>query len=173
MSALDNNPDNLNFLSPLNFNFRLKRAPNLNFFVQKINLPSIGFTSTQQTNPFVNIPIAGDHVQYGDLTVTFKVDEDLNNYLEIHNWIRALTFPDNFEEYSNLSRNPEYTGEGITSDIILIISNSVKIPNFEVNFRNAYPTSLTALSFQTTDTTVEFISATATFKYIMYDIVKI
>lgn len=173
MSALSNNPSNLNFLSPLNFNFRLKRAPNLNFFIQKVNLPGISFPSAVETNPFVNIPIAGDHLQYGDLSVTFKVDEDLNNYLEIHNWIRALTFPDNFDEYKAISKNPEFTGNGITSDITLIISNSVKIPNFEVNFRNAYPTSLSALSFQTTDSTVEFITATATFKYIMYDIVKI
>ncbi len=101
MSALSNNPTSLNFLSPLNFNFRLKRPPNLNFFIQKVNLPGISFPSPNETNPFVNIPVAGDHL------------------------------------------------------------------------RNAYPTSLTALSFQTTDTTVEFISATATFKYIMYDIVKI
>lgn len=173
MSALSNNPSNLNFLSPLNFNFRLKRAPNLNFFIQKVNLPGISFPSAVETNPFVNIPIAGDHLQYGDLSVTFKVDEDLNNYLEIHNWIRALTFPDNFDEYKTISKNPEFTGNGITSDITLVISNSVKIPNFEVNFRNAYPTSLSALSFQTTDSTVEFITATATFKYIMYDIVKI
>lgn len=173
MSALANNPSNLNFLSPLNFNFRLKRAPNLNFFIQKINLPGISFPSITETNPFVNIPIAGDHLQYGDLSVTFKVDEDLNNYLEIHNWIRALTFPDNFTEFANISKNPEYTGEGVTSDLTLIISNSVKIPNYEVQFRNAYPTSLSALSFQTTDTTVEFISATVTFKYLMYDIVKI
>lgn len=173
MSALDNNPKSLNFLSPLNFNFRLKRAPNLNFFIQKVNLPAISFPSAAETNPFVNIPIAGDHLQYGDLSVTFKVDEDLNNYLEMHNWIRALTFPDNFDEYKAISKNPEYTGTGLTSDITLIIANSVKIPNYEVNFRNAYPTSLSALSFQTTDSTVEFITATVTFKYTMYDIVKI
>lgn len=173
MSALSNNPKSLNFLSPLNFNFRLKRAPNLNFFIQKINLPAISFKSAVQTNPFVNISLSGEHLDYGDLSVTFKVDEDLNNYLEIHNWIRSLTFPDNFDEYKNLSKNAEYTGEGLTSDITLIISNSVKVPNFEVNFRNAYPTSLSALSFQTTDTTVEFITATATFDYMMYDIVKI
>lgn len=173
MSALANNPANLNFLSPLNFNFRLKRAPNLNFFIQKVNLPAVSFKSVVQPNPFVNVPVAGDHLDYGDLSVTFKVDEDLNNYLEIHNWIRSLTFPENFEEYENIKRNAEYTGQGLTSDITLIISNSVKIPNFEVNFRNAYPTSLSALSFQTTDSTVEFITATATFEYLLYDIVKI
>lgn len=173
MSALANNPQSLNFLSPLNFNFRLKRAPNLNFFIQKINLPSIGIKSTIQTNPFVNIPIPGDHLDYGELSVTFKVDEDLNNYLEIHNWIRAFSFPDNFDEYKQISVNQQYTGESLTSDLTLIISNSVKIPNYEVNFRNAYPTSLSALSFQTTDSTVDFITASATFKYLLYDIVKI
>ena len=39
MSALDSNPANKNFLSPLNFSFRIKKAPYTNFFIQKVNVP--------------------------------------------------------------------------------------------------------------------------------------
>ena len=41
MTAIDNTPENRNFLSPLNFKFSIKKSPNMNFFLQKVNLPSI------------------------------------------------------------------------------------------------------------------------------------
>ena len=43
MTAIDKTPTNKNFLSPLNFQFQLKRAPYLNFFIQSINIPGVNF----------------------------------------------------------------------------------------------------------------------------------
>jgi hypothetical protein len=173
MTAVDNTPYNKNFLSPLNFVFQIKRAPHLNFFIQKVNLPSLSIDYTAQPNPFVNIPISGEHIRYGDLVVTFKVDEDLQNWFEVHNWIRALGFPDNFSEYATLSTAPPTSGTGVTSDISLVILDAVKLPNFEVTFREAFPTSLSDISFQTTDNDVNYVTATATFRFILYDVVKL
>jgi hypothetical protein len=45
MTAIDDNPANRNFLSPINFKFRIKKAPNLNFFVQKISVPATSGTA--------------------------------------------------------------------------------------------------------------------------------
>ena len=173
MSALDNTPVNKNFLSPLNFSFQIKRAPYINFFVQKVNLPSISIDFPIQATPFTNIPIAGEHIKYGDLTVTFKVDEDLQNWFEVHNWIRSLGFPDNFGEYAEVAVNTITSGNGITSDITLLISDSAKNPNYAVTFRDCFPVSLTDLNFETTDSSVDYITASASFRYILYDVVKI
>ena len=41
MSILDTQPTNKNFLSPLGFRFTIKKAPNLNFFVQSVNIPTL------------------------------------------------------------------------------------------------------------------------------------
>ena len=87
MAALENTPTNPNFLSPLNFKFSIKRAPHINFFTQKISIPSLNLPSYNSPNPFVKIPEPGEHIDYGDLELTFRVDENLKNYLEIHNWI--------------------------------------------------------------------------------------
>jgi hypothetical protein len=170
MTALENTPTNPNFLSPLNFKFSIKRAPHVNFFVQKINLPSISLPTIDSPTPFVKIPQPGEHLDYADLTLSFRVDENLQNYLEIHNWIRALGKPKDFSEYKALAQNPNYTGDGLRSDLTLMILSSAKNPNYEIVFTDAYPYDISELSFDTTKSDVEFIEATATFKYILFEI---
>ena len=173
MSAIDNVPTNKNFLSPLGFKFAIKRAPHINFFVQKANVPSLALPSIDIPTQFVPIPTNYTHVDYGRFEVTFAVDEDLKNYLEIHDWMRALGFPDNYDEHAALSRVPQYTGEGLVSDLSLIILNSNKRGNFEFTFRDAFPVSLSGMQFDTTRDDVQYVTAIAEFAYIMYDITKV
>ena len=85
MSAIDGTPTNKNFLSPLNFRFQIKRAPHINFFIQQVNIPGIGVPEVQTPNPMVQIPYPGEHLTYDTLSITFAVDEDLHNYMELHN----------------------------------------------------------------------------------------
>jgi hypothetical protein len=170
MTAIDNTPVNKNFLSPLNFVFQIKRSPHLNFFIQKVNLPSLSLNYPQQPNPFTTIWVPGEHLTYGTLDVEFKVDEDLQNWFEIHNWLRSLGFPDNFGEYNTIEKQTPTSGKGIRSDISLILLNAVKLPRWEVTFREAFPTSLSALQFGTTDESVNYITATASFRFILYDV---
>lgn len=173
MSAIDNTPSNRNFLSPLNFKFQLKRSPHVNFFIQKVNVPSIELPPVTTGNPFVNIPYSGDHIAYADLSITFKVDEDLQNYLEIHNWIKALGKPKDFEDYKALASKQEFTGDGLKSDISLMVLSSTKSANYEIIFAEAHPIGLSGLVFITTDENVNYIEASATFKYTFYDINKV
>ena len=173
MTAIDNTPTNKNFLNPLNFQFQLKRAPNLNFFIQKVNIPSVAIQLIDIPNVFNYIPDPGNKVQYGEFTVTFKVDEDLSNYREIHDWLRSLGFPESFAEYKALAANAEYTGTGIKSDISLIVLNALKRPNFEITFRDAFPVFLSEVMFDTTLADVQYVTATATFKYLLFDLHKL
>jgi hypothetical protein len=172
MTAIDNTPENKNFLSPLNFKFILKRSPHVNFFLQKVNLPEISLKSSVQPNPFANINLPGDHLEYGLLNVTFKVDEDLQNYLEIHNWLKALGKPEDFEGRRAIRQKPLESGEGEQSDLTLMILTSSKHANYEVVFADAMPITLGGMEVNTVDTDVNYITASATFKYDYYDIVK-
>lgn len=173
MAAIDNTPSNKNFLSPLNFGFHMKRSPNLNFFVQQINLPSITLPIFNQGSPLLSIATPGDHLQYGVLNVWFKIDEDFENYMEIHNWIKALGYPENQYGYKALEDNTKASGESLRSDIMVIIMNNIKNPNYEIVFKDAFPIELSEATFQTTDDSVNYIGARVTFKYTVYEINKL
>ena len=170
MSALDHQPTNNNFLSPFNFKFQIKKTPNLNFFVQTVNIPGISIPPVDQHNPLVAIPHSGDHIMYDEILMSFKVDEDLANYLEIHNWIRALGFPERYAEYRALSKLAQTSGLGIKSDISLLVLNSNQVPKFNVVFKDAFPIQLSSIIFDTTQEDLMYIDASATFRYRNYDI---
>ena len=164
--ALARQPINRNFLSQLNFKFLLYRAPNVEFFLQRVNVPALNIPSIDIGNPFVDIPHSGEHIDFGPLGIDFKVDEDFANYLEIHEWLYGLGFPQTFTQYRELrDKDKEIPGSGIRSDISLMILNSVKKPNLEFIFHDAFPTSLSDLVFTTTDPDVDYLESTATFDY--------
>lgn len=173
MTALDKNPLNKNYLSPLTFQFALRRAPHINFTVQNAVLPGIMLDPVETQNPFVTIPYAGDHVYYEELTLQFIVDEDLNNWLEMHNWIRALGFPKNWPEYKALSDEPWYSDVGVKSDASLLIANSSKNLNIEVTFKDAFPIALSNLQFDVTQPDIDYLHSFVTFRYTLYDIKKL
>ena len=170
MAAVENTPVNKNFLSPLNFKFFLKRAPHVNFFVTKANIPSLRLPTNEIPTIFNRIPNPIAHIDYGMFEISFQVDEDLNNYMELHNWIRGLGFPEKFEEYAAIKNKSQISGEGLTSDLGLIILNSTKTPNFQFTFRDAFPVYLSDVVFDTTLQDVQYLTATAQFQYTLYDV---
>ena len=168
MSIATNTPSNANFLSPLGFKFQIKKAPNVNFYVQSVVMPSITLGSTYVPTPFVRQPFAGDHIEYGDLSVTFKMDEDMKSYLEIYNWLVGIGKPDDFDQYRTIDLADK--GEGVYSDLTLTILSSAMRPVHEVVFLDAFPIDLTALTFDARFSDVEYLEATCTFKFRKYTI---
>lgn len=173
MTALDKNTTNKNPLSPLVFQFELKRAPNVNFWIQSCTLPGIMLDPVEVQNPFVSVPKPGDHLYFEELGIHFKVNEDLSNWLEIWNWIKNTGFPNNYDEYKSLFDKPVYSGEGISSEISLMIANNNKSLAFDITFHNAIPLSISALQFDTTSDSISYLDAFASFRYTSYDIRKL
>lgn len=165
---------NYNMLSPVGFKFTIARAPNLNYAVQRANLPGIQLSTSKIPNPFLPVPITGK-LNYNQFAVEFKVDEDLNNYLEIHNWMTALGSDDNFSGYKTLKDNQNTTfnmKNGLTSDMNLSIMTSAMRPNISVDLKDCFPVELTDLDLSITDSTIDYVSARATFAYLRYEITR-
>lgn len=173
MAAIDAVPLNKNFLNPQNFTFVLKRAPNLSFFVQEINLPGIAVQALDIASPLQKLPQTGIQPIFNDLAITFKVDEDFENYAELYNWIKRITAFNGLTDYTDLSGVSKATGEWVKSDISLIIGNSAKNPNFEVTFIDAFPMSISDLYFRYTDQDVNYVTATTVFKYTQFSFTKL
>lgn len=168
MSALDRTPENLNFLNTYGYQVLIKKLPYVKYFTQKFEHPGCSIPSTSQPNPFTSIPHSGEHILYEPLTVDFKVDEDMKNYIEVYNWLRGLGFPDNFEEHKALTEMP--VGERICSDISIIALTNVKNPNIMITYRDAFPVSISRLYFSTTENDVVSLNCQVTFEYTLYDI---
>jgi len=165
MSAINNIPNNPNFLSPLGFKFSIKRCPGFNYFVQSASVPGTSIGVATVSTPFVDLPFTGVKNTYEDLRITFKVDEELRNYKEIFDWMTAISFPDNFDQYGSIANSKAGSGTGIYSDATLTILNSARNPIMDVYFKNLFPYALSELKFSTTDTDVNYIEVSADFKY--------
>ena len=57
MSVLSNQPSNPQFLSPVGFNFSIRKLPNVNYFAQSINLPGVQLGETILPTPFIAVPL--------------------------------------------------------------------------------------------------------------------
>lgn len=173
MSALDKIPNNINFLSPLGFHFHVKKIPHVNFFLQHVNIPSITLPTAKQATPFVDIPHPGDHCIFEPLSIRFKIDEDMNNYNELLSWVTALGFPDEHSQYAEIASKNQSVGDGIVSDISLIILTSLKNANIEITFRDAWPTYLGNFALNTVDNSVQYIDCAASFNYTSFKLATI
>ena len=100
--------------------------------------------------------------------------------MEIHDWIRAMTFPKEFAEYQNLgnlnrqasaalasTRKPQY------SDAAITILSSSNTPYYRYKLYDCFPTSLSTYIMGANDSPDTTMSADATFRYSYYDIEKL
>lgn len=172
-TAWERQIQNKNFLSPIGFKFNLSKAPKVDFFSTAANIPSIDLGVAVQPSYLKDISIPGDKLVYNDLSLSFFVDENLENYLQIHNWMRALGYPESVQEFQDLlNEDSENTNNLLQqfSDGTLLIFNSNFLPVVKVNFKDLFPTSLSQVEFDSQGVEVSYVTATVTFKYTIYDI---
>ena len=168
--------ENRNFLSPVGFKFSLKRAPGVAFFCNQANIPSLDLGIAEQPTWLKNIDVPGDKIQFGDLTLRFLVDEDLVNYMELQRWIRGLGYPEDMDEFRKLEGeavmpgNFGNSGDQIYSDGTLQILSSNLVPQFQVVFSDLFPYTLSTVTFDATDTDIEYFTADVSFKYTIYNL---
>lgn len=167
--AIDQQPNNTSFLSPVGFKFVLKRAPNLTYFGKAASLPDLSLGEPPQENVFIKIPVPGDRLVYSPLNIRFGVDEDLKNYLEVFNWMVGLGFPDSFDDSIHKDPNtPPFQNieeEKVVSDGSLIILTSDRTPNIRVNFEDMFPIALTSLQFDIAQMDITYLESDVTFTY--------
>ena len=184
-NPLTRQPTNLDFASPSQFRFNLLKIPNVEYFVTGVNLPGISFGGDATINTrFTSIHFMGDNLQFEDLSLTFLVNEALENYREIHDWMTGIGFPKDNQQYIEainteqemnpiLSKvdNAKAAGKPsvLMSDATLTMLTNKNNPNLRVNFKNCFPTSLSGLDYTTQGTDTEQLSATVTFKYDIYE----
>jgi hypothetical protein len=171
-SAFDRQLQNRNFLSPIGFKFTLSKEPKVAFFCNSARIPEITLDVLQQPTYLKDLDIPGTKLQYGDLSLRFLVDEDLVNYMAIHNWLTGLGAPETLGEYENLIDGADRDEKKAFSDGSLYILNSSYNTTAIVKFKDLFPISLTSLEFDATQTDIQYFTADVTFKYTIYNILN-
>ena len=175
-SIYDKQIKNRNFLSPTGFKFIIDKAPKVSFFGNQVNIPQMTLGVAEQPTYLRDIPLPGDKIQFEDFSLRFLVDENLDNYMEIFNWIRALGFPESLKEIYDWQKKdfdiaqPDKTQENFYSDATLEILTSSQNPNFKVKFMDMFPTTLSTLQFDATSEDISYLTADVSFKYTLFNI---
>ena len=188
-SPLNRQPTKLDYTSPTQFRFLINQLPKVQYFTVSANVPGITLGDATYATPLKDIPLPGEKLTYDDLNITFIVDENLENYIEIHNWLASLGFPKNREQFkthrsatSNLPKatvgtsgdigdvKPITSDSPMFSDSVLTVLSNKNNPVVECRFEDCFPTSLSSLDYSQNQTDVEYLNAEVTFKYKIYEI---
>jgi hypothetical protein len=157
----DRYPERINPLLPTYYRFMIDRLPTVSYFCQTASLPTVTLSEVQMPNLFVPLKFPSK-LDFDELSITFVVDEQMKNWLEIFNWMRSCTQVEGFEEFAAINRH--------LSTANLYILNSTKNAKMSVTFEGLYPRTLSALDFSSSVMDPEALQATATFAYRNYNI---
>lgn len=158
-----------NFLSGIGFQFNIDKLPGVSFYCQSANIPSINLSVATQSTRWNSIPEPGDEVSYDDLSIRFLVDENLNNYMSIHNWIRYLGHPESSRDWTKFSTGDSYEERQYSDGFIHVLDSNFN-PKIRIYFKDLFPVSLGGLNFDSTYTDTEYFAVDTTFKYTIYEV---
>ena len=193
-NSLLRQPTKLDYASPTQFKFSILKLPKVEYFCTAVNIPGVNLGETTQATPLKKIPVPGDTLTYEPLQMTFLVDENLENFQEIHGWLVGLGYPRDHTEFQNLlaSGTDRFPGRstavrseagkegkatadtgGTYSDATLTVLSSKNNAQVEIRFRDVYPTGLTGLQYDQQAGDVDYLTATVSFQYLVYDFASV
>ena len=192
INALARQPTELDYADPTKFKFSITKLPKVEFFTTAANLPGINLGEAVFPTPFKQVPVMGDDLTFDNLEITFLVDERLENYRELHQWLVGIGFPKSRTQFSSFKKDEATTFPTPTSvtgdsrntgtpsgvqamfgDATLTVMTSKNNPVMEVRFSDLYPVALSGLAFNQQETDVTYLTATATFTYKLYEMFTI
>ena len=172
------------------------RIPKTTWFCTAANIPGITLGEATYPTPMSDMFVTGDKLTFDTLSINFIVDEELQNYRELWEWIVGIAAPKQHPQWSEAltkgagttitfssvgsgdkldSRTASVLGKGTSSeknlysDATLIVYSSKNQPKVNVQFKEMFPTSLSGLDYSQEATDVEYFKATATFRYLYYE----
>ena len=163
------------------------RLPKTTWFCVTANVPGITLGEASYPTPMADTYLTGDKLTFETLNITFLVDEELQNYRELWDWLVGIGAPKQHSQWSSVltkgdgavrtfgtpdtDTRTKTTSEesNLYSDSTLIVYNSKNVAKVNVHFKNMFPTSLSALEYSQELTDVEYFKATASFRYLYYE----
>jgi hypothetical protein len=148
---------NKNFLSPVGFQFKVDHTkyPNLEYFVVATTLPGMTLSAAEQPYRGVNLAFTGDRLSFDDFAIRANVTENMENYIETFDWMHNIIQSKNAEDFK--------------ADATLLVLSSHNNVTKEIKFSGIFPTSISAVEFDSQADSVEYAQMDITFQYTNFE----
>lgn len=159
--------NNVNYLQPNAFKLTIdhKHFQNLEFFAQTILHPALSANPVELPYKRVStIPFAGDKLTFGELTAMIIVDENMNSYTEMYNWLqRSIEQEERVPSLRTSAKPPLY------ADITVSILSSHNNKTRQIRYIDSIPVGLGDMTLESTSGDVTFITFPATFRFSYFE----
>lgn len=125
------------------------------YFAVSASFPSVSLPEI--TTGFKNMAgfVSGDRLTYDALNIRIAIDENLESYNELFNWLRHNTKTQALK----------------THDIVLCFLTNHNNVGRKVKFTNAFPTSLGGIEFSVQQSDVEYAAVDVGFRYDYFEFI--
>jgi hypothetical protein len=170
---------NKSVLNRNNFRLVIDKVPTVEYYVRTVNIPGVQFGETvQSAGVGLDAFFPGDKASFDTLEVGFLVDEDLENFTEIYNWIDSIvplsdpalygTYTETAVSSTNILQS-QANDLNQYSDITLVVNTNKNIPNRYIRFHDCFPVALGSIDFESgADSEPALVNVSFRFSY--YDI---
>lgn len=165
--------ENFNYLQPTSFKLVIDRRnyPNLEFFCQSITHPGMIINPVELAIPrLAGLPIPGETLTFNELSTNIILDENLEGYTEMYNWILRMVNR-NIDDDTTRGLVVTDTGTPTYADITLSILSSHNNQTKQVRYIDCIPTALGDIQFESTADGQTFITFAATFRFNYFKLV--
>lgn len=157
---------NLNYLQPTGFKFIITRRDyaNLEYFAQSFTHPGASVAPLEiPTSRITSIPLAGDKINYGEMTLDVILDENMESYKEMQEWLERIV-NDGQVDRSSTTSIPTY------SDITVLIMTSHNNSGVKVKYKDCLPTTLGQITMASNVADVTFLTFNISFRFSSFEI---
>lgn len=165
-------PEVINPLQSTGFVFKIAKIPSISYWCKNVTIPNLSLAPAIQNTPFMDIKHPGTLVEQDQITITFTIDEKMNNYAALYEWITLIGFMEKSTDIAqwkqkfaqfNLPTEHDIDWPDLVSDAVLIIKGANGKDVRQIKFRDIWITNLEGfqLSEETSETT--YITCNASF----------
>jgi len=158
---------NVNYLQPTGFRITIDRTryPNLEYFCQSVTHPGMATNTVPiSVRRLEKVPMPGDMISFGTVDFQILLDENMSSYLEMYEWMQRNV------NVGQVSANQRRTSIPTHSDITLSILSSHNNLVKTITYKDAIPTGLSGMTFQSASGDASYISFNATFDFSEFEI---
>lgn len=161
---------NSTFLQPTGFRILIDRNnyPNLEFFAQSVSHPSISLPAVETGyKNIATLPMPGDKLDYGELSVQALMDENMAAYTEVYRWMERIIEVPQRSDVKLLNNVREDHTADITVSVLSSHNNQIK----QIRYIDAHPTLMGDVLFESTVGDVQYITFPVSFRFSYFRLV--